>query len=126
MSAEEIDRCLLAHWLATGAAQLSIAGRFYPYGDLVSSVADKIRLGARPFGPTVQARAVPVAKKFLDLVIEQGGFSTTQPKIGLPMHQFQPQRYREVVRALCEADELVREAQGADPEFWQRVFAACT
>ena len=123
MNVCEIERHLFSHYLAHGANELSIAGRFYTYTDLVSSIADKIRLRSGKFGKTVSSKAMPVAGTFLRIMIERGGFSTVEQKIGNDMHQFREKTYRQVLRELQDQDGILRQARQEGPAFWERVFA---
>ena len=124
--AGELEQYILAYYLAHGAQNLEIAGRFYTRLDLVGSIGDKIKLGTRKFGREVTSRAVPVAKMFLQVMIERGAFTTVEQKIGADMHQFQSKIYRQVLRELEEDNEIIRRSRVEGEDFWANRFASLT
>ncbi len=126
MNLTELERHILACYVADAAAGLNMVGRFWPYGELVLIIEDKLQLATREFGFRVTSRAGPIAKAFLDQMIAAGAFSTQQNDFGGTMHQFQADAYRRFLRELRESDPIIRKAQDAGPGFWAAAFAALT
>lgn len=124
MSLSAMEQHVFAYYLANGAQDLNMVGRFWPYGELTMVIEDKIRVASRRFGAKAAAAAPTVAKAYLDQLIEREAFSTTKNKFGGTMHQFQWETYGKVVKALQEADPILQQAQGAGPGFWDEAFAA--
>jgi hypothetical protein len=122
----ELVHALLAHYASHGANELTIAPRWYPYGELILIIEDKVKVGARKFGFKVNARAKEAATAFLDHMIAKGAFATKQNDFGGQMHQYQPDAWRAALKELQQTDPIIREAQGAGPEFWADKFATLT
>ena len=126
MSLDPLEQHIFAYYLATDAPHFTMAGRFFPHGELVLIVEDKIQIATRKFGQKVTMRAKPVAIAFLDAVIASGGFSTQGSKFGGSMHQFQPDAYPAAVATLAGADPVVAQAAAHGAGFWPETFAALT
>lgn len=126
MNLSELERHILACYVADAAAGLNMVGRFWPYGELVLILEDKIQLATREFGFRVTSRAGPVARALLDQMIAAGAFSTQQNDFGGTMHQFQADACRKFLQQLRETDPIIRKAQDAGPGFWAAAFAALT
>jgi hypothetical protein len=124
MSSNEIEQTLLAHYVANGANELTAAPRFYPRGELVLIVEDKILVGARPFGIKVRGRSRAAAELFLDHMIEAGAWSTKTNDFGGTMHQFQPDAYKAVLKAWQDSDPVIARARAGADSFWADTFAA--
>ena len=89
MSLSALEEHVLAFYLANGAEALKMDPRFWPYGELVLIVEDKIQFATRSFGFKVGRAGPNAARAFLDLMIERGGFSTARNDYGSTMHQYQ-------------------------------------
>lgn len=126
MSLTDLEQHVLAYYAATAAPSFTMAGRFYPYGELVLIVEDKVQVATRKFGAKVTARAKPAATAFLDLMIEKGAFSTQQNKFGGTMHQFQGDIFRQAVADFVASDPVIQKAEAQGPEFWEQAFASLT
>jgi hypothetical protein len=122
MSLTDVQQAVLSYYLATGAKDLTIATRWYPHGDLILVIEDKIAVATRKFGRKVSGRAKHAAETLLNTLIERGAFETKTNDFGGSMHQFQDARFREVLKDLQANDPLVQEADG--PEFWEAKFGA--
>ena len=59
-----------------------------------------------------------VARAFVDLMIEQGGFSNVQNEFGGTMHQYQERTYADVVKALQDNDPIIQQARASEEGFW--------
>jgi len=112
---------MIAYYVAGPAADLSVAPRFYPYGELQLIFEDKVSVAVRKFGPKVRKHSKEAGKAFIDRMIEKGAWSTSQGEYGGSMHQFQADRFREVIRAQQDADPIIQNAK-ADPEYWDKAF----
>lgn len=119
-----LDRHVFSYYLCHAGQTLNIDGRFYPFGDLVSSIRSKIQLNTSKFGKAVSARADCVARYFVSFLIERGALSDIPQEVGNNMHQFQVKVYRQLLQELADSDEILRSAKGKDDEDWQQVFAA--
>ena len=126
MSTPEIDQTLVAHYVAHGAKELTAAPRFYPRGELVLIVEDKVQVGARPFGVKVRGRSKAAAELFLDRMIAAGAWSTTTNDFGGTMHQFQPDAYKAELKAWQDSDPVIAAARAGGDSFWADTFAALT
>jgi hypothetical protein len=122
----ELEQHVLAFYVANNAQDLNMVGRFWPTRDVTTVVEDKIQIATRKFGTKVSMAAAKPAKAFADEMIEGGGFSTKHGDFGSTMHQFQPDKYKECLKQMREANPIVQKAQGAGPEFWQETFAELT
>ena len=123
MTLTETEQHVLAYWLAGDAAHFNMSGRFFPHGELVMILTDKIQVATRPFGRQASAAAGAAAREFLDAVIAKGGFSTTQNKFGGSMHQYQADAYPKVLVEMREAEPLVGAAAEGGEQFWASAFA---
>ncbi len=113
---------MVAYYIAGPAADLSVAPRFYPYGELQLIFEDKISVAVRKFGTKVRKHSKEAGHRFIDLMIETGAWSSTKGEYGGSMHQFQADRYRDVVRELHESNPIVAKAKAEGPEFWDKAF----
>jgi hypothetical protein len=126
MSLSELEQAVLAYYVAGHANELNIAGRWYPYGELVLVIEDKISVNVRKFGSKARGAAKTASKALLDLMIEKGAWATKQNEYGGSMHQFQPDAYKVALRELQASDPLIVAAKEQGPEFWADKFAALT
>jgi hypothetical protein len=123
MSLNDLESHVLAYYLAGPAEELNIAGRFFPRNAIIDSVEDKMKIATRKFGRKVGAAARPGAEQFVGTLIADGGFSTKEDKFGGVMHQFQTDRYREILAGLKAADPVVAKAPTTDDPYWEATFA---
>jgi len=126
MSLNPIEQTVFAYYIAGQANDLVIAPRFYPYGELVLIIEDKISVAIRKFGTKARSSAKTVSKAFIETMIAKGGWSTKQNDFGGAMHQYQADVFKTALRELKAADPIVQEAEGKGPEFWAEKFAALT
>ena len=124
MNLSELEQHVFAYYLANGAQELNMVGRFWPYGELIMVIADKVRVANRKFGMKATGAADTVAKAYLDLLIEREAYSTTKNKFGGSMHQFQPDVYAKVHKELLAENAIAQKAQAEGPEGWDKAFAA--
>ncbi len=121
MSLSELEQHVYAYYLSGDAAQFTAAPRFYPHGELVLVIADKIQVATRKFGRQATSKANSVAAVWLDELIAAGAYSTKQNDFGGTMHQFQGDVYRTFLKEKQDTDPLIVKA-GGDPEYWDRAF----
>ena len=119
----ELQQYIFAHYVATGARDVDMTPRFWPYSELVEIIEDKIMLGVRKFGITSSVTCRPVASAFLDLLIDQRGFSTVTGSLGEKMHRYQPEYFRPSIDQLIATNPIILEAQSAGLDFWRAAFA---
>jgi hypothetical protein len=112
---------MIAYYVAGPASELSVAPRFYPYGELQLIFEDKVSVAVRKFGPKVRKHSKEAGKAFIDRMIETGAWSTNQGEYGGSMHQFQADRFSEVIRAEQDANPIIQNAK-ADPDYWDKAF----
>ena len=124
MALSEMEQHVFAYYLAHGAGEFSMVGRFFPYGELTLLIQDKIQVAVRKFGRRASAACPSAARALLDLMIEKGGCSSTKDKFGASMHQFQGDAYKAALKALQESDPILQKAQAAGPAYWDEAFAA--
>jgi hypothetical protein len=123
MSLSELEQHIFAYYVATAAKDLSMVPRYWPYGELVLIVEDRMRLAVRKFGVKAEMATPKVSRAYLDLMVERGGFSTTKDDLST-MHQYQAEAYGKCLAELQATDPLVLKAQSGGPTFWQDAFAA--
>jgi hypothetical protein len=121
MSLTELERHVYAYYLAGDAAQFSAAPRFYPYGELILIIEDKVQVATRKFGRQVSGKAKTVAQAWLDQLIAAGAYSSKKDDFGASMHQFQGDTYRTLLKEKQDTDPIILKARD-DPEFWDRAF----
>lgn len=126
MNLTELEQLVLAHYVAHGARDLNMVGRFWPYGELVLIIEDKIQLGVRKYGTRANMAAPRVSRAFADMQIEQGGFSTVDNNFGGKMHQFQGDAYLAAIDAFEASDPILQEAATAGEGFWADRFTKLT
>ena len=117
---------LFAYYAGGAAKDLSAAPRFYPHGELILIVSDKIQVAARKFGRKVVAAAKDVAAAYVDQMIAAGAWSTVKNDFGGTMHQFQEPAYKAALAAIVAADPIIAAAAAAGPDFWETTFAGLT
>lgn len=123
MDLSPMEELVFARYLAEGAEGFSMVGRFWPHGDLVLIIEDKIQLACLSFGFRARPACAKVARDLVDRLIAQGGFSTARNDLGV-MHQFQTEPYRRCIAQLQEANPTVQAAKAAGPDFWDAAFTA--
>ena len=126
MSLTELEQHIYAYYVAGDAAQFSAAPRFYPYGELILIIEDKIQVATRKFGSRATSKAKTVANALLDQLIEAGAYSTKQGEFGGTMHQFQGDAYRAFLKEQQESNPIILKAKDAGPEYWEQAFATLT
>ena len=124
MALSEMEQHVFAYFVANGAQDFAMVGRFWPYGELTMVLEDKIRVATRKFGSKAGSAAPAVAKAFLDLIIEQEAFSTVKNKFGGTMHQYQADKYPGYIKDLQQTNPILQKAQAGGPGFWDEAFAA--
>ena len=124
MSLSEMEQHVFAYFVANGAEQFSMVGRFFPYGELTLLIQDKIQVATRKFGGRASRASANAARAFLDILIEREAFSTKQNEYGGTMHQYQEKAYREVLKDLQATDPIIQQAKAVGPDFWPNRFAA--
>ncbi|EJL23224.1 hypothetical protein [Novosphingobium sp. AP12] len=113
---------MLAYYIAGPASDLSVAPRFYPYGELQLIFDDKVSVAVRKFGMKVRKHSKEAGKAFIDLMIEKGAWSTKEGEYGGSMHQFQADRFREVIREEQKTNPIIVQANTQGPEYWDKAF----
>lgn len=126
MSLAEVEQVAYAYYLAHDANQFTVTGRWYPHGELVLVIGDKVQVATRKFGRQVHSKANNVSRVWLDRLIETGAYATKQNDFGGSMHQFQPDIYKTVLRAEQAANPIVQEAAAGGGDYWTDKFAALT
>ncbi len=123
MSLNDLESHVLAYYLVGAADELNIAGRFFPRNAIIDSVEDKMKIATRKFGRKVGAAARPGATQFVDRLIADGALSTKEDKFGGVMHQFQTDRYRELLAEMKAADVIAIKAPTSDDIYWEETFS---
>lgn len=124
MSLSPQDQLVFAYFLETKAREINIDGRYYPYGELLMSFRDKIKLSLNRFGRQYSNSGDPVARCLLDLMIAEGGLSVEKQEIGHDMHQFQRPKFLTMVNELLAENDIVQRSRADNnPEFWATEFA---
>ena len=124
MQLNDVQAHLFAFFLADAAQSFTMAERFFPYGEVVSILSDKVTVAARPFDRKVRGEADAVATAFLNEMIARGGFSSVDQRFGSTMHQYQAGAYSTGVQALKAENPIIAKAEAAGPAFWDEAFAA--
>jgi hypothetical protein len=124
MSLSDLEQTIQAYFLAGPANDINIAGRWYPYKEVLLIIDDKFQQAVRKFGMKARKATAPASKAFVDHMIEQGGWATKPNDFGGTMHQWQMDAFRKELKAMQEADPIVRDSEGQGPEFWTEKFAA--
>jgi hypothetical protein len=122
----ELHQTMIAYYAAGPANDLTIADRWYPYGELLLIIEDKFSIATRKFGIKVRGQSKPAATAFLDAMIEKGAWATKENEYGGRMHQFQSDKFRAAIKEMQASDPAITEAQGQGPEFWEARFASLT
>lgn len=126
MSLTELEQHIYAYYVAGDASLFSAAPRFYPYGELILVIADKVQVATRKFGTKVASKSRTVANALLDELIAAEAYSTKKNDFGGTMHQFQSEAYRAFLKQQQESNPIILEAKEAGPEFWEQTFASLT
>ena len=122
----DLESAVLAYYAADQAGHLTVAPRWYPHGELILIIDDKMQVAVRKFGRKVRGATRAAATTFLDHMIEKGGWSTTQNDFGGSMHQYQSDTYPKVLAELRAGSPLIQQAEAAGDGFWETKFAELT
>ncbi len=118
-----LEAHVMAYYIATQAGALTIAPRWYPYGELVMILTDKIQVATRKFGIKVSGQSKAAATAFVDHIIDKGGWASQQNKFGGSMHQWQIDIFRAELKAMQDSDPVIRQAAAGDATYWENAFA---
>lgn len=118
---ELIDH-MIAYYVDGPANDLSIATRWYPYGELALIIEDKFSIATRKFGLKVRSHSKVAGKSFLDAMIAQGAWETKDNDYGGQMHQFQADRFKAAIRDRQDSDPIILKARAEGPEYWDKAF----
>lgn len=122
----DLEHHAFAYYVAAHAGDLSVAPRFYPHGELILILEDKVKVALRKFGFKAKSQAKPAAIAFLDLMIARGGWSSKENDFGGTMHQFQADTYPKIVAELKETDPVIQKAKAEGEGYWEKAFAELT
>jgi hypothetical protein len=114
-----IEAHVLAYYLQGTATTLDISGRWFPHGELVMIIADKMQVATRKFGRKAGAATRNAATAFVDQMIAAGAWSTKQNDFGGSMHQFQGDVYKGALKAMQDSNAILASV-GDD---WDAAFA---
>jgi hypothetical protein len=114
-----IEAHVLAYYVQGAATTLDISGRFYPHGELVMIIADKMQVATRKFGRKAGAATRAAATAFVDHTIAAGAWTTKQNDFGGTMHQFQGDVYKRALMVMQESNAVLASV-GDD---WEAAFA---
>ncbi len=117
-----LEAHVMAYYLSDAANTLDISGRFYPHGELVMIIADKMQVATRKFGRKAGAATRGAATAFVDHMIAEGAWTTKQNDFGGTMHQFQGEAYRAALKAMQASDPVLASVN----DDWEGAFAALT
>ncbi|MYL96748.1 hypothetical protein GR702_03035 [Novosphingobium sp. FGD1] len=118
---ELIDH-MIAYYVDGPANDLSIATRWYPYGELALIIEDKFSIATRKFGLKVRSHSKVAGMTFLDAMIAQGAWETKDNDYGGQMHQFQADRFKAAIRQRQDSDPIILKARAEGPEYWDKAF----
>ena len=126
MSLNDLESHVLAYYTSGQAKDLNIATRWYPRSEVILIIEDKIAIATRKFGPKVKGCSKAAGTAFVDMMIEQGGWSTMQNDFGGTMHQFQLGAFDKALTAFNAADPIVQASAAGGDTFWADRFAELT
>lgn len=126
MSLTDLESHALAYYTSGQAKDLNIATRWYPYGELILIIEDKISIATRKFGFKVRSCSKAAGTAFLDMMIEKGGWATKQNEFGGAMHQFQSDVFPQALAEFNATSPIVQAAAAGDENFWADKFAELT
>ncbi len=118
---ELIDH-MIAYYVDGPANDLSIATRWYPYGELALIIEDKFSIATRKFGLKVRSHSKVAGMTFLDAMSAQGAWETKDNDYGGQMHQFQADRFKAAIRQRQDSDPIIVKAKAEGPEYWDKAF----
>ena len=122
----DLEKMIFSYYVAKHAADFTMADRFYPYGELTLIWEDKVSVAVRKFGSKVKSKAKGAATALLDRLIAEEAYSTKQNDFGGSMHNFKPERFRQVIAEINAHDPLILAAQGDEGDYWANRFAELT
>jgi len=122
----DLQHHVLAYYLAGHGNELSITDRWYPRGELVMIIDDKIGVAVRKFGRKARAATKAAAEAFVERLINEGAWSTKQNDYGGTMHQFHNDLYRKSLKAWQESDPVIAKARAGGDGYWEPAFEALT
>jgi hypothetical protein len=117
-----LEAHVLAYYVQGTATTLDITGRFYPHGELVMIITDKMQVATRKFGRKAGAATRAAATAFVDQMIAAGAWSTKTNDFGGTMHQFQGGVYRPTLKEMQANDPVI----AAVGDTWEAVFEELT
>lgn len=126
MNLSELEQTVLAYYASGQAKDLTVAPRWYPYGELILIMEDKVSIAVRKFGFKARGAAKAAATAFLDMMIEKGAWATKQNDFGGSMHQYQMDAYPRVLGEFNAGNPIVQAAAAGGESFWADRFAELT
>ncbi len=117
-----LEAHVLAYYVQGVATTLDISGRWYPHGELVMIIADKMQVATRKYGRKAGAATRGAALAFVDHMIAHGAWSTKKNDFGGTMHQFQGDVYKATLKTMQASDPII----AAVGEGWEAAFEELT
>jgi hypothetical protein len=119
-----LEAHVLAYYISDAATTLDISGRWYPHGELVMIIADKMQVATRKFGRKAGAATRGAALAFVDHMIAAEAWTTKQNDFGGTMHQFQGEAYRTALKSMQTGDVVLANSADGGADFWDAAFGA--
>ncbi|MEW9853940.1 hypothetical protein [Novosphingobium sp. M1R2S20] len=123
MSDTDLIDHVVAYYVAGAANDLNVATRWYPYGELVLIIEDKVSVATRKFGSKVRGKSKAAGTVFLDSMIAKDAWEAKTNDFGGQMHQFQADKYRAALSDWQNSDPIIAKAKAEGPEYWEKAFA---
>jgi hypothetical protein len=122
MQLNELEKYVLAYFLAGDAITVTVEGRFYGRAEFVRVFEDRIFYATQQLGAAAARRHPAIANYLVDKLIEEKALSSVNDQYTGISHQFDDGKYRTVVRALIESNSICERAQAAGQSFWEETF----
>ncbi len=122
----DLENHVLAYYAAGHAKDLVINPRWYPYGELVLVLEDKMTVAVRKFGRKARSACKGAATAFLDGMIAKGAWDTKENEFGGRMHQFNADAFKKALGDLAASDPVARKAAAEGDGYWETAFEKLT
>lgn len=117
-----MEQVIFARFIDNDAGHLNTTVRHYPHGELIIIIEDRVQQSARKHGVRSPSAFKNVARHFVDMMIENGAFSTVKGEFGGSMHKLDTGAYHRVLGDLRRTNPILQHVSAGTPDLWDRAF----
>jgi hypothetical protein len=123
MNLTELEKYVLAYFLAGEALHFHVDGRFQRREDFAQMFEGAFFFATKKFGDGIAGRYPNVVGNLLDELIATKALSSVTDKWTGVSHQFNSGAYKAFIKDQIRTNSICQRSQQAGPQFWEETFA---